>query len=202
MFAVLAAWWRALSAPRRVAYASAAVLLGAGVVASGAPIEVMVGLWIAANGAFLVRLAVWGLLHPAAVVRARDAILGWALAVAVSLTLLLHSGFAQLLAQISEVWIPNGLLFFAAVVGLLPLLFIVGLTAGMIVLQPDLSAAATVVLLGILLFFLAGGDLKKLLIFVVFVVGIGAVVVSISRTGQARISDYLSGLKDLTGSSY
>ncbi len=86
--------------------------------------------------------------------------------------------------------------------GLLPLLSIVGLTAGMIVLQPDLSAAATVVLLGILLFFLAGGDLKKLLIFVVFVVGIGAFVVSVSRTGQARISDYLSGLKDLTGSSY
>lgn len=132
MFAVLAAWWRALSAPRRVAYASAAVLLGAGVVASGAPIEVMVGLWIAANGAFLVRLAVWGLLHPAAVVRARDAILGWALAVAVSLTLLLHSGFAQLLAQISEVWIPNGLLFFAAVVGLLPLLFVLGLVTGML----------------------------------------------------------------------
>ena len=86
--------------------------------------------------------------------------------------------------------------------GLLPLLFVVGLTAGMIVLQPDLSAAATVVLLGILLFFLAGGDLKKLLIFVVVVGGIGAIVVSISRTGQARISDYLSGLKDLTGSSY
>ena len=51
--------------------------------------------------------------------------------------------------------------------GLFPLLLVVGVTAGMIVLQPDLSAAATVVVLGILLFFLAGGDLKKLLIFVV-----------------------------------
>ncbi len=55
---------------------------------------------------------------------------------------------------------------------------------------------------GILPILLEGGDLKKLLIFVVFVVGIGAIVVSVSRTGQARISDYLSGLKDLTGSSY
>ncbi len=86
--------------------------------------------------------------------------------------------------------------------GLLPLLFMIGLTAGMIVLQPDLSAAGTVVLLGLLLFFLAGGDLKKLTIFMIFILAAGTIVVAVSRTGQARISDYLSGLKDLTGSSY
>ena len=46
--------------------------------------------------------------------------------------------------------------------GLIPLGVILGVVGGLIYQQPDLSAAATVLMLGGLLFFLAGGDLKQI----------------------------------------
>jgi len=46
--------------------------------------------------------------------------------------------------------------------GLIPLGVILGIVGGLIYQQPDLSAAATVLVLGGLLFFLAGGDLKQI----------------------------------------
>src|SRR5574341_1051952 len=46
--------------------------------------------------------------------------------------------------------------------GLIPLGVIMGVVGGLIYQQPDLSAAATVFLIGGLLFFLAGGDLKQI----------------------------------------
>jgi cell division protein FtsW len=46
--------------------------------------------------------------------------------------------------------------------GLIPLGVILGVVGGLIYQQPDLSAAATVLVLGGLLFFLAGGDLKQM----------------------------------------
>ena len=44
--------------------------------------------------------------------------------------------------------------------GLLPLGVILGIIGGLIYLQPDLSAAGTVLILGGLLFFLAGADIQ------------------------------------------
>ncbi len=46
--------------------------------------------------------------------------------------------------------------------GLIPLGVILGIVGGLIYQQPDLSAAGTVLILGGLLFFLAGGDLKQI----------------------------------------
>jgi cell division protein FtsW len=42
--------------------------------------------------------------------------------------------------------------------GLMPILIMIGFIAGLIAVQPDLSAAATIVLLGVLLFILAGAE--------------------------------------------
>ena len=86
--------------------------------------------------------------------------------------------------------------------GLIPLGVILGLIGGLIYLQPDLSAAATVFIIGGLLFFLAGGDLKQIfgLLIVAFVAG--WLVVQFSPTGHQRVIDFISGLKNLTLASY
>lgn len=85
--------------------------------------------------------------------------------------------------------------------GLIPMALILGITGGLIWKQPDLSATATIFLLGGILFFLAGGDWKQILL--VFVVGIflGWIMVTISATGKDRMSAWISGLQDMTKSS-
>ncbi len=86
--------------------------------------------------------------------------------------------------------------------GLIPLAGIIGLVSGLILRQPDLSAAATVVFLGGMLFFLAGGDLKQIFVLVVVIVMVGWVVVQIHPTGSRRIASYLEGIQDPTQASY
>jgi cell division protein FtsW len=86
--------------------------------------------------------------------------------------------------------------------GLLPLAGIIGLVSGLILRQPDLSAAATIVFLGGMLFFLAGGDLKQIAILVVVAVLVGWIVVQINPTGSRRVAAYLEGLRDPTQASY
>jgi cell division protein FtsW len=80
--------------------------------------------------------------------------------------------------------------------GLIPMMFILGITAGLILLQPDLSAAATIVILGCLLFFICGGEFRQIILIVLVVVLLGALVVSVSQNGQNRISYYINGLQD------
>jgi cell division protein FtsW len=86
--------------------------------------------------------------------------------------------------------------------GLIPLGMILGIVGGLIYLQPDLSAAGTVLILGGLLFFLAGGDLKQIIFLMVVAVLGGWLVVRVSPTGAERVGDFLNGLKDPTQASY
>ncbi|MCX6065609.1 MAG: putative peptidoglycan glycosyltransferase FtsW [Chloroflexi bacterium] len=86
--------------------------------------------------------------------------------------------------------------------GLIPLALILGIVGGLIYVQPDISATATIFMLGGLLFFLGGGDMKQILILMVIAVFVGIVVVQISATGQARVGMYISGIKDPTQASY
>jgi cell division protein FtsW len=86
--------------------------------------------------------------------------------------------------------------------GLLPLAAILGLIGGLIYLQPDLSATATIFVLGALLFFLAGGELRQIVMFMVVALLVGWVVVQFSVTGRTRLADYLAGLHDPLQSSY
>ncbi|MCW5874553.1 MAG: cell division protein FtsW [Anaerolineales bacterium] len=82
--------------------------------------------------------------------------------------------------------------------GILPLAAIVGVMAGLILLQPDFSAAITMVVLGGLMFFLAGGSMKQIGIMLLVASVLGALFVSVSATSQARISSYLDSLQDPT----
>jgi cell division protein FtsW len=82
--------------------------------------------------------------------------------------------------------------------GLIPLGTIIGVIMGLIALQPDLSALVTVLLLGMMMFFLGGGDLKQILIVSLIGLIIGYVVLNseLFPTGSDRMSSYLDGLRD------
>lgn len=86
--------------------------------------------------------------------------------------------------------------------GLVPLASILGIIGGLIYLQPDLSATGTIFLLGGLLFFLAGGDLRQIVFLIIIALLTGWVVVQFSATGRERLAAYLSGLEDPMQSSY
>jgi cell division protein FtsW len=85
--------------------------------------------------------------------------------------------------------------------GLIPLAVILGLLGGLIFLQPDLSATITIFILGGLLFFLAGGDIRQIILFCIVALVAGLLVVQFSHTGQARIASYIAGLKNPLNSS-
>lgn len=86
--------------------------------------------------------------------------------------------------------------------GLLPLGVILGIVSGLIYLQPDLSAAATILILGGLLFFLAGGDLRQITALLLAAIVVGWIVVQFSETGRARVEDFRTAIHDPTNASY
>src|SRR5512134_1428233 len=71
--------------------------------------------------------------------------------------------------------------------GLIPLGVILGIIGGLIYLQPDLSAAGTVLILGGLLFFLAGADMKQIVFILILAVIMAWMIVQFSTTGQDRV---------------
>ncbi len=86
--------------------------------------------------------------------------------------------------------------------GLVPFGMIVGAVAGLILLQPDLSAAGTVAIVATLMFFIAGADIVQMGL--VGLVGSASAygVMQLSETGRQRFADYLAGMQDLTQASW
>ncbi len=71
--------------------------------------------------------------------------------------------------------------------GLIPMAVILGVTGGLIWKQPDLSATATIFILGGILFFLAGGDWKQIILVFILGVLLGWVMVTFTTTGKDRL---------------
>jgi cell division protein FtsW len=86
--------------------------------------------------------------------------------------------------------------------GLVPLIAILAVTGGLIFIQPDFSAAITVVILGAIMFFLAGGAWRQIIMTVVLVIGFGAVIVLLYPKGLVRVTDYWMGLHNPLEASY
>ncbi len=86
--------------------------------------------------------------------------------------------------------------------GLIPLGMILGVTGGFILLQPDLSATITAILLGILLLYFAGCNFKITLIIIIISIAAGLPLIFFSSTGRDRMAGYLSGLNNPLESSY
>jgi cell division protein FtsW len=85
--------------------------------------------------------------------------------------------------------------------GLIPMAVILGILGGLIVSQPDLSAMVMIFILGGVMFFLAGGELRQIGILLIIAILVGWLIVQISPTASVRIQDYLAGLKDPTKGS-
>ncbi len=85
--------------------------------------------------------------------------------------------------------------------GLVPLSAIVGSIAGLIALQPDLSATLSIVILGGILFYLANSDVKQIIILILLVGLFGAVFIALSETGKVRINEYIAGFKNVDNAS-
>ncbi len=86
--------------------------------------------------------------------------------------------------------------------GYFPLIIILGVTFALIALQPDLSAAVTIIMLGVIMFFLAGGDWKVILLVFAATLLLGVPLMYLYPTGRDRISSYLTSLNDPLESSY
>jgi cell division protein FtsW len=77
--------------------------------------------------------------------------------------------------------------------GLVPMGFILGIYAGLIFWQPDLSATLTLLILGALLFVLAGADLRQILIILAVGILVIILLVLFSDTGRTRIDQFIKG---------
>ena len=86
--------------------------------------------------------------------------------------------------------------------GLIPLGAIVGLTSGLILRQPDLSAAGMVMLLGGMMYYLGGSDARQTAILVAVAAGVGYLVLRFNPTGNERVGAFLSGWENLANSSH
>jgi cell division protein FtsW len=80
--------------------------------------------------------------------------------------------------------------------GLLPFGILLGLVAGLIVLQPDLGAAILIVFIAIAMFFLAGADPKQVALSLGASVLTFALLFLTSRTAQQRITDFMAIVRD------
>jgi len=89
--------------------------------------------------------------------------------------------------------------------GLIPLGVILGFVGGLISVQPDLSAVLTVFMIGGLLFFLAGGDLKQIAIVLLLALVVGLLVAAsggLTGTGGDRIQSFMAGWENPLNASY
>lgn len=80
--------------------------------------------------------------------------------------------------------------------GLLPFALLVGTVAGLIILQPDLSTAALVLVTASIMFFLAGADWIQLSIMVAAFVIAGLIAIGQYNYAQARVENFMSLLRD------
>lgn len=82
--------------------------------------------------------------------------------------------------------------------GLIPLSVILGILGGLIILEPDLSATATIFIIGGIMFFLAGGDIRQIILFLLVGIFVGWIVFRFHPTGSQRLADYLVSIRDFT----
>ena len=82
--------------------------------------------------------------------------------------------------------------------GLIPLAVILGLVGGLIAIQTDVSASVTVFVLGLLLFYMAGGSLVQILMLLVISGTLGAGIVALRKPEvYQRIVDFWVGIRDI-----
>jgi len=86
--------------------------------------------------------------------------------------------------------------------GLLPLLAILGVTVGMLALQPDMDGALTIVILSVAIYFSAGGKWRDIIILIVLGVVASVAVVMWKPYVMDRINVFKNPDKDLQGTGW
>lgn len=86
--------------------------------------------------------------------------------------------------------------------GLIPLVIMIGLIGGLILLQPDLSAAITIGMVALVLFYLAGSTWSQTMAIALGSGAIGMLLVRVSNTGRQRWGEFTKGLLDVEQASY
>lgn len=86
--------------------------------------------------------------------------------------------------------------------GIGPFGIIVGVITALILAQPDLSAAGTIVIIAAILFFVGGADILQMLIVAIAGTLTAVGVLQFYDTGRQRLADYLAGVQDLTQASW
>lgn len=86
--------------------------------------------------------------------------------------------------------------------GLLPMAAILGISSALILFQPDLSAAATIFLIGGLMFFMAGGEMRQIIPSLIIALVVGSLLILVYSTGQERIASFIEGMQDPKMASY
>jgi len=86
--------------------------------------------------------------------------------------------------------------------GLLPLMGIIAIVAALILKQPDLSAAITVVAIAFVMFYIAGASFIQTVAIVLGGAASGMGIVLITNTGRARWDAFVQGLMDIEKASY
>lgn len=86
--------------------------------------------------------------------------------------------------------------------GLLPYGAVVGILAGLVFLQPDISATITIVLVGAIMFFLAGADILQIALTGMVSIAASYAIVLSNVTARTRIAEYVTGLAQVTETSW
>ncbi|MBI4769244.1 MAG: cell division protein FtsW [Chloroflexi bacterium] len=86
--------------------------------------------------------------------------------------------------------------------GLIPYSVVVGILAGLVLRQPDISAGLTLVAVGAAMFFLAGAELWQIFLVLAGSGAAGYLVMVTSETARTRIAEYLAGLTNVTQTSW
>lgn len=86
--------------------------------------------------------------------------------------------------------------------GLIPMAVILGSSSALILFQPDLSAAATIFVIGGIMFFMGGGEIRQIIPALVLALAVGIIIILVYSTGQERVKSFIEGMRDPKMASY
>jgi cell division protein FtsW len=86
--------------------------------------------------------------------------------------------------------------------GMLPMLLIIGVICGLVMLQPNMSMAVIMGLMGYALLFIGGCDTKQMLLLLLVFIGLFALLAVIEPYRMARLTSFVNPWADALGDGY
>ncbi|MEN6417609.1 MAG: putative lipid II flippase FtsW [Clostridiaceae bacterium] len=86
--------------------------------------------------------------------------------------------------------------------GMLPMLLVIGVICGLVMLQPNMSMAVIMGLMGYALLFIGGCDTKQMLLLLVVFIGLFALLAVIEPYRMARLTSFVNPWADALGDGY